>query len=136
VPSVRHELPIAGMIDGLEADDLSFEQMVLLAQEPQKLQLRSRRSDYENLVRVSQHGRNLLEEVSAVARVLVFGRGAFGVSVKMMFRRGDRFCLELFCVDAEDARLLMVEPHDCLMSDHDEPQSKRRAKFHPLHAWQ
>ena len=36
----------------------------------------------------------------------------------MVLGRSDRLGLELFCVDAEDAGLLMVDPHDRLMSVH------------------
>lgn len=106
------------MIDGLDPDDLCLEPMVLLGQEPQKLQLCRRRSDHQDLVGVPQNGRNVSEELRTVIGMRVLGGWAFGVSMKMMFRGGDRLGLEPLCVDAEDARLLMVEPNDGLMSLH------------------
>ena len=67
--------------------------------------------------------------MSRIARVRVLGSRALGVPMKVMLRRGDRFSLELFRVDAKDARFLMIEPHDGLMSLHGRLESKARAKY-------
>ena len=129
---MSHQLPVGGVVDRLDADDFGLQRVVLLGQEPEKLQLGRRRSDEQNLPSVSKHGGNVPEELGTVVGVLVLRRRAFGMPMEMVLGRGDRFRLELFCVEAKNARLLMVEPYDGLMSDHEGPQSKGRAnRFDP-----
>jgi hypothetical protein len=106
------------MIDGLDADDLLFEQVGSFGQEPQELQLCSRRTDEQNLVRVTKNGRDLLEEMGGVARVGAFGAGPFRVPMQAVLGRSDRFGLQAFCADAKDSSLLVIEPHYGLMSLH------------------
>ena len=48
--------------------------------------------------------------------MLVLGARPFGVPMKMMLGRGDFLGLAVFGVDAKYARLLMIEPHEGLMS--------------------
>jgi hypothetical protein len=128
VPRVRHQLSVSRVIDGLDADDLCFQAAVLLAQEPQELQLCRRRPDHQDLVAVAKNGGDMPEEVGAVARVLVLGGWAFWVPVDMMFGRGDLLGLKLFCIDAENARFLMVQPNDGVVSVHALLESKGCAK--------
>ena len=109
------------MVDGLDADDLCFEGGVTLGQKPQKLQLCGRGSDQEDLTGSSKRGRDVSEEMRPVARMLVLGARPLWVPMKMMFGRSDFLGLEVFGVDAKDARLLMIEPHDGLMSLHGTP---------------
>jgi len=128
VSRVCHELAIGRVVDGLDAYDLCFEPMLLLGQEPQKLQLCSRWSYHQDLVGLAKHRCDTSKEVSCVARVRMLGGRVLGVPMKVMLRRSDGLCLKLFCVDAKDARFLMIEPHDGLMSLHGGLESKARAK--------
>lgn len=109
------------MVDGLDADDLRFERRVMRSQKPQELQLCSGGSDQENITGGSKRGRDVSEEVRHIARMVVLGAGSLRVPMKMMLRRRDLLGLELFGVHAKDTRLLMVEPHDGLMSLHGTP---------------
>jgi len=124
VSSVGDELTVARVIDRLDADDLGFEPVVMFGQKPQKLQLGGRWSNEQDLISVAQHGSDVPKKLSAIAGVLMLGGGTFRVAMQMVLRRRDRLGLKFFCVDAEDARLLMVEPHDGLMSLHGQPLSK------------
>jgi hypothetical protein len=113
-----HELAVGRVIGGLDANDLLFERMVLLGEVPQKLELCCRGSQQEHLIRVGKRGRDLLEKKHTIARVVVLGRRPLGVTVEVMLRGSDGLLLELLGIDAEDARLLVVQPHDGLMSIH------------------
>jgi hypothetical protein len=53
--------------------------------------------------------------------MVMLGAGPFRMPMKMMFWCSHVLGLELFLVDAKDARLLMVEPYDGLMSLHGRP---------------
>ncbi|HVY31063.1 MAG TPA: hypothetical protein VHB79_31120 [Polyangiaceae bacterium] len=123
MPRVRDELAVGRVVDGLDADDLRFECSVSLGQEPQKLQLCMRWSDQQDGVRVAKNGGNVLEEMRVVARALTVGAGAFGVSMKVVFGGDDGLGLQLLCVDAKDARFMVIEPNDRMTSVHARPRA-------------
>jgi hypothetical protein len=106
------------VIDSLDSNNLRFERMIVLVHVLQKLKLRRRGPNDENLFGVSESASDISEETVCIVWVVVLGRRAPRVTLEAPFGRVNRQLVRFPDFHAEDARLMVVHPDNCLTQVH------------------
>ena len=108
---VRDELTVRRMIRRFDAYDSRLEPRLLLMEIPQKMELCGRRPDDENSFGRLENTRNVGEKVTFVVGVLVRARPPLWMAMNVMLGGGDNRFVDVGRADAEDACLVMIDPH-------------------------
>ena len=107
---ISHELPVARMVDSLDADDFRPMFVIVLLDVVEKLELRRRRPDQQDLVAVFERAGDVAKESLGVVGVLLATIGPLWVPMMQMLRgRNDRF-VDPVGVNFEDVSFLVIDP--------------------------
>lgn len=106
MPHVRHDLPVAGVVERLDADDLRGERGIVLVDMLEEVELPRRRADDEDLLRSGQRGRDVVEEGLAVRDAAL----AFLFARHVLVRSLDLFDVEALRHDVKNLGFLVIDP--------------------------
>jgi hypothetical protein len=113
---VRDQLGVSRMVHGLETDDPLGEGVIVLLCEPEEVQLRLRRADDEDLTVILERLRHLPKETMLVVGMIPDPQVLLvGVPMNVPARRMNERVLDLVGIDLEDARLLLIDPYECVL---------------------
>jgi len=98
------------MVDSLNADDFRPMFVIVLLDVVEKLELRCRRPDQQDLVAVFERAGDVPKETLGVVGVFLAPVGPLGVPMMQMVRgRNDRF-VDSIGVNFEDVSFLVIDP--------------------------
>jgi len=116
MPQVRDELRVGRMVHRLEPDDALCQRPIVLLREPEEVELRLRRADDQDLRVRLERLRHLAKEAMLVVGMIPDPQILFvGVAMNVPARRVNERLPDLVRVDLEDARLLLIDPYDCVL---------------------
>jgi hypothetical protein len=103
------------MVDRLDADDPGLESVVVPLQVPEKMQLGLRGTHEEDLGVAFEGARDFVEEAKLIVRMIPDSHLlVLGVTMNVGSGGVDDRGADGLGVDCEDARLLVIDPHDCV----------------------
>ena len=98
------------MIDGLDPDDARLERVSVRVEIAKEVELGSRRTDDEDLLRTFERSCDFEEKALGVVRVFLRARLSLRMSAVDVLRRGHRGFVELLGRDVEDPGFPVIDP--------------------------